>query len=313
MLSLRYIATGAVIGDSVGAQYEFRYNKNREYKFGFFYESRIINQWQGEKKAAKGQWTDDTEMAYSNYAALKENDFEYNRNSAILKYIEWANSKPFGVGNNTGKLFKGIKTIVGYDKRYEKYMTDSIQSNGSLMRAWPLVMAKNPERAAEMDAIVTNSSELNRYCNILYIRILKSFMENKFEPSVVESMKGFNKELDLLVEEAKDYAQNGIIKRKFEDKQDGWVAHAMFFAVYAALVNLPPLKIYNNIISKKIDPDTTGAIAGAVIGARFREKLLNDSSVISVVRQIFQCDTTKGDYPRPNKYHPKIIINTMRT
>lgn len=300
-----YIASGAVIGDSIGAQYEFKYNKSREYKFDFIYTSRTISRWQGTRTAAKGQWTDDTEMAYANYMALKKNNFNYNKENAVMNYIEWTNSKPFGVGVNTRNLFLGIKTLNGYKNRVKKYMKPTNQSNGSLMRAWPLVFANNLEEAAVTDCMITNDNYINCQCNILYLKILKAFIEKRFN---IDILDGYKDEIDKAIDDAKKYASTGINSREFIPGQDGWIVHGLFYAVYAAIVELPAIDIYNNIISKKIDPDTTGSIAGAVIGARFGSELLEDQKINDVMKQILACDTTTGDFPRPDCYHPKTYI-----
>lgn len=84
-----------------------------------------------------GQITDDTEMAMVLANVLNKG---YTKQDAALAYMKWSNSNVPFLGKNTNNLFKGVKTYRGYIKRYEKFSNPDNQSNGPLMRCYPLVV-----------------------------------------------------------------------------------------------------------------------------------------------------------------------------
>jgi len=297
------IGTGHLLGDCLGIQYETKINRQRQFFLNIIYIPRSFNRFQGEKFAVLGQWSDDTEMALCILNSLQENDYYYDKNKIIQKYIEWANSKPLGMGKNTKKLFQGIKTIDGYNKRVHKNAIQNLpisQSNGSLMRSFPLIFAKNCDEAIIEDVKLTNDNEINIECSKIYINILKSLYNN--------TPLELNSDIEIItniIKYAKTDADNKMIQMKFDLKKSGWVVYSLYFAVYAALVKLNHLDIYEQILELKIDPDTNGAISGAIIAMRFKESFINNNLVSYWKNTIFNCDTTKGQYPRPDKYNPK--------
>ena len=98
------------LGDSLGAQYEFRFNASRKFIHGFHYTPRTISRFQGERHAVLGQWTDDTEMALALYQTLKSSNYVYDQDAVIMAYMDCANSNPFGMGNTTRTLLTHLET-----------------------------------------------------------------------------------------------------------------------------------------------------------------------------------------------------------
>ena len=297
------IGTGHLLGDCLGIQYETKINRKRQFFLNIMYNPRTFNRFQKEKSAVLGQWSDDTEMALCILNVLQENDYYYDKNKIIKKYIEWTNSKPLGIGKNTKKLFQGIKTMDSYYKRVQNNALQNIpisQSNGTLMRAFPLLFAKNCDEAIIEDVKLTNNNEINIECSKIYISILRSL----YNKTPLE----FNSDIEIItniIKYAKSDADSRMIQMKFDLKKSGWVVYSLYFAIYAALVKLSYLDIYEQILELKIDPDTNGAISGAVIAMRFQESFMNNNLVCYWKNIIFNCNTSQGDYPRPEQYNPK--------
>jgi ADP-ribosylglycohydrolase len=297
------IGLGHVLGDSIGAQYEFKFNKKREYIRDFVYVPRTISRFQGERCAVLGQFTDDTDMSLTLLRHLQNNSFIYDKDKAIMGYMTWANSRPFGMGKTTKKLLHGIKTVKGYYKRLEKLVEKnddvlSSQSNGSLMRAWPFTFVDD-ETSLIKDCEITNNNLINIECSQIYVKMLKDILCDCYVPS---SLKSSNIDIQLAIDQARN-----DIPRTFNKGQSGWVVHALYFAIVASISQLEPLEIYDKIIKMYIDPDTTGAIAGAVIAARFQQKFIDSAKPL--LTKILACDTTKGDFSRDDIYHPKTYYN----
>ena len=297
------LGTGHLIGDCIGIQYEPKVNKSRHFFLNILYEPHTFNRIKGEKKAVIGQWSDNAEIVLCILNSLKKNDFNYNKQDTIRSYLEWANSKPYGIGKNTRKLFLGIKTLQGYNTRVRKMkQRNSLisQSNESLMRAFPLFFAKNYEEAIVEDCKITNDNEINIECSKIYLSILKSLSKN--ENLDIAS----NNEIIMnIINCAKNDAKERRIKMKFDLKKCRWVVYSLYFSVYAALVQLSCFDIYEQIIELRIDPDTNGAIVGVIVAIRYKDNFLNFKMIQNWKDIIFNCDTSNGDFPRPDKYNPK--------
>ena len=128
---------GVVIGDVCGAPYEFYYNSKLPYSHKIKHKTKYNSRYMGTRYAALGQTTDDSEMSITLIQSIVKNK-AYIEDDVILSYINWCNISNF-LGRNTRQLFKGIKTIKGYKNRYIKKDMSNNQSNGSLMRATPLI------------------------------------------------------------------------------------------------------------------------------------------------------------------------------
>ena len=297
------LGTGHLIGDCIGLQYETKINRSRYFFLNILYEPRMFDTFKGEKKGVLGQWSHNAEMSLCILNSLKKNDFIYNKEETIRNYLKWANSNPLGMGKNTRILFLGIKTLKAYDTRVRKMKQKNIlisESNESLMRAFPLFFAKNSEEAIVEDCKITNDNEINIECSKIYLSILKSINENR--PIEIDSN---NKIIMNIIKYAKSDAKDRNIKMKFDLKKCEWVIYSLYFSVYAALVELSALDIYEQIIELKIDPYTNGAIAGAIISMRNKDIFLNSQMIENWVNIIYNCNTLNGDFPRNEKYNPK--------
>ena len=132
---IKGILLGVALGDALGAPHEFHYQKN-EYTGELIYEVKLFNRFHGESIFPIGSVTDDTQMTLT-LANQIIKDKGYNRDNIILAYEKWAATGKM-MGKNTRALFKGVKTVKGYQNRYDKIfsapITEWTQSNGSLNR-----------------------------------------------------------------------------------------------------------------------------------------------------------------------------------
>lgn len=294
------------IGDALGAQYELRANVGNHYVRDFAYRQVHFNRFNGSKNSALAQCTDDTEMSLTLLSSLAKNNYNYNVDDVILSYMAWANSKPSGMGKNTRELLCGVKTISGYKSRFAKNHSPDIQSNGSLMRIWPVIFAKDVNQALEQDCKITNDNPINIECSYLYVKLLSDLYYSRFN---ISDFSSATPQIGIAISDAIRDASMGKIMRFFPDKTNGWVVHALYFAFFAALVNVSdPMVIYDLVIGRKIDPDTTGAIVGPVIACRF-DGLKDNPSFQYLAQRVCECDTNSGDFPRDEKYHPRTYLS----
>jgi ADP-ribosylglycohydrolase len=164
---------GAVLGDALGAPYEFVNNISPKFVVGesmFEYTTRYVRS-SGWIISQPGQFTDDTEMTICLINAICKNGGIYDSTLAINEYIIWANEQDYtSMGKNTCALFKNAKSIDDYYSRCDAKNCDN-QSNGALMRCFPLV-TQNDE-AIIADCSLTNWHPVCIATNLLFVHALK--------------------------------------------------------------------------------------------------------------------------------------------
>ena len=308
---------GLALGDAIGAPFEFQFSPPlSEYteviKLPITWKPRF-----GTKQySVVGQVTDDTTMASALLWTIATNK-DWVENDVINAYIDWANSGIKFLGRNTRALFKNIKTIKGYKARHTRFDLSNNQSNGSLMRAFPLVLLfyylpqeKVFEKALN-DTKLTNPSPINQDCVLVYLNALL-YILNKVPP------KDFLPQLHTMAQtkELKEViyqAINGIDRNVTKNK--GWILHSMYCAMLSIL--LAPsnsfTEVMNWVILKGGDTDTNGAISGSLIGTYYGEKeLMKDPIAAQNIKIVLESDYSKGEFPLDGKYHPSTALQILK-
>lgn len=298
---------GCLLGDAIGAPYEFRKGKNALIDFDGTIKNTIIHnsQFQGKKESALGQITDDSEMTSVLLDSIS-NLKRYDKTKVTKDYIEWCNSGIPFLGKNTRALFKGIKTLKGYEKRYSDIFSGSssewTQSNGCLMRASPLALLPDNERTSVtiIDCKLTNPNPICIEATLIYVELLNTILLNKNIDNYIKKCIKKCKQQQI-----KDAILDGQ-KRKKRDitVNKGWILHALYTVFYALSSKN---NTYESIISEVInlggDTDTNGAIVGAVIGSMIGfSEMSKETKTKQNLKIIFDCDTDDGDMKRPQKY-----------
>ena len=109
----------------------------------------------------------------------------------------------------------------------------------------------------------------------------------------------------------------GLLKesKPWQGKYKGWIGSTMYLVFWTLrmLMISEPLNIYYSIaFIPYSDTDTNCAVCGALMGSLLgRNKLLTSKTLNSYWDMMLASDTAKGDYPRPEYYHPRQIIPTM--
>lgn len=315
---------GVMLGDALGHPHEFDLKSLPNYtgKLEFVPISR--SQWQGTRKSVIGQVTDDSEMTLTLANSLIRNK-GYNRDDVIISYEDWASSNHSGMGTNTRLLLHGVKTVKGYETRFNKAMSGDlkgmkagslieVQSNGSLMRAAPLALLPNIGDAVT-DTNITNPNPINIECTILYVEAIKQAYRGDSLSSIFQTALS-NVQAEP-IREALEQVSKGEIRNVSPTR--GWVVHGIYCA-FAAIANYgedKPFKSFGQVIDWIIrlggDTDTNGAIAGGLLGAyigfnqMIDEKVTHDNVAILLTH-----DPSLGDFPRDNKYHPKTMYEVSR-
>lgn len=314
--AVRGVFYGLTIGDCLGMPFEFNRKKDQGTDN---YSEKIItttfrNQWQGSRTTAPGQGSDDSEMTFALYDNLKNNNFKYNRESVILRYMEFANNSSF-LGKNTVALFKGVKTLRGYQGRCSKIFAGEIsQSNGSLMRISPLIFCTSldPEDILKMviqDTSISNPCNANYAYGFIFLYVLRNIVDKNFVKEKLNSIidfaiqfasKTYNEDFTFLKGDLP--VINGLDK--------GWVRHACHCAIYSILHHKGSFsEQIKNIIVRGGDTDTTASVSGALLGGLLHKEMKKEEVTIENMKIIRDCDTTEGDYPKPSFMTFKVLDN----
>lgn len=323
---------GHALGDALGAPVEFP--PFPQYTGTLDTAIRRNSRAYGWQNSAVGQTTDDTDMAICLLRTLGEG---YTRETAVVEYMNWVNNNfdktipgnsPF-TGANTRNLFllsgKSQPSLKLYNRRAKKWLGDetsrnSKQSNGCLMRAYPLAFSSDPE-FVKLDCELTNPNPICLEAVTAYVAAVRLALEGSSKSAIRQRVAGMIKHKALVA--AYEQAENNTFRDVTESR--GWVAHA-FYCAFWALLNFEDYKSgIDAVISlgpeegvrakfcfpgkwKRTevicgDTDTNGAIAGALMGAYYGMAEIRKTPVTSGnIDTVLSCDPEQGDIRRPERY-----------
>jgi len=296
---------GLAVGDALGVPHEFKAQKNNIYT-GILYLVPEFNFKFNSRKDVIGQYSDDVEQTLCNLRSIIELN-GYNKEAVILKYLKWA-EKSKAMGRNTRNLFKGVKTISGYQKRYNKIFDINIydswtQSNGSLMRCSMLAYLPNYVDACMIDCKITNPHTINIQSSLLYCVILRYTAIGVNKQHIINCMLQdkyvftLSNEVKFVINQA---VNNKEFSRNIKEIGKGWVLHTLYCAVWAWYHHETYQDPIDVIIRQGGDTDTNAAVAGALLGAYLGyDKLCQEERTKRNIQIVRNADFSLGENPRP--------------
>ena len=318
---VRGMALGVVLGDSLGAPHEFshgvplsQYTGRLELLFSH------LSRHHGRRTGVVGQVTDDTEMTIALFASIVGHGWVYEPKAAVRAYLAWAATAPFGMGKNTRELFCKIKKVESYAARWKRTFSDRpqvnwTQSNGCLMRASPLAIIPDAQAAvvaAIADAKLTNPHPTCVGACAVYVLLLHELI---YRPEIsfpelhsIALKQAPTGEVKDTVEQALSELPRDVTSSK------GWVLHALWCAVRAMKMAHREGATFRAVLDWVIrlggDTDTNGAIAGALIGAKFgMTEMLADPVVAENAETAIHADLSQGELDRPPEYQSARLMH----
>lgn len=266
----------------------------------------MTTQWQGKKELEIGQVTDDSELTLTLLRTILK-DKGYVKNNVIMAYIGWSNSKnTFFQGKNTRALFKGIKTLRGYQNRINKILElneeDISQSNGGLRRCSPLALLKDDNSIIE-DINISNPNKVCRDCNLVYVKCLRLALQGASVKDIIEYANKIveTEEVKNILDQVEKRAERDISISK------GWCLHGLWcaFIVITSFDNYSEAMNWIIAENKGSDTDTNACIAGVMLGAilglnKMKEETLTGKNI----EILLNSDVNNGPTPRESQYQP---------
>ena len=286
-----------LVGDALGGLYEFKYHIDTVYS---------------DEYTANACPTDDSYMTFALIVDLIKNWKEtpvWNRESVIKAYNAFAGSELPDIGYTTSLLFKHppFRVIESYTAMYKEMFTRKSpekwsQSNGSLMRAFPLCVFPREQMIWRQDTSLSNPHVVSIEASDIYFRMIHNKLECREEKLTV------------------DWASVPVVRECIQDalsitdlihsrecvrdvsKNRGWVLHALYFSCIAYnLCITDPREWFKFVIGKHCAPitisdtDTNACISGAIVGVNAGANMLNKSAWFSdFVKQVIAKDVQSG-------------------
>lgn len=280
---------GQVIGDSLGAQVEFK----GAAEIARAFPGGVRELGDGVFRTMPGQPTDDSEMALALARTILSHR-TYIAEKALDAYREWLQTRPVDVGATTERGLLGLHT------------TES-ESNGSLMRICPVGIwaAGDPHRAAQ----AAREDSLLTHPNPACVEACAGFAA-----AIAAGVGGAGREamLDAALGHATGTARAAIESGARGERPAsyetniGWVLTALQNAFF----HLPRSTFESALVDtvgRGGDTDTNAAIAGALLGACHGREAIPARWILPVLA----CrphDEAGALRPRPMAYWPDDVL-----
>jgi ADP-ribosyl-[dinitrogen reductase] hydrolase len=256
---------GVAVGDALGAPAEFS-TAGQVSRLG---GGRPLREMVGGgvRKVKPGEITDDTEMTIALCRALLDGD-DYRQQDAMRHYLAWYRSGPSDIGNTVASaLAEATRAadpvaagILASEEVFQR--TGRAAGNGALMRCAPLGLRylRDGERRAEvarLDAALTHGDPLVGHASVAYLDLLQALLQAQPRPAVAAG-SDLAAALQASAQRAGEWTRT----------ETGFVLASL--AVASVAIRAPSFEegvVW--AVNQLGDPDTDGAIAGALLGARF--------------------------------------------
>lgn len=263
------LATAA--GDALGAGYEFTYPAAAD--------ATIDMIGGGPFHFAPGEWTDDTSMAVAVAEVAAEGiDLRSTEglDAVAAQFLRWYDSQPNDIGNQTRAVLSARSESAAEMQKQARRLTGRKGGNGSLMRTAPIaLMYLDDEQgcidaAVQISALTHDDPRASQACAMWSYAIRHAVLHGSFD--------GVRAYLDVALGDAAEFwgpmldrAETGA---PTDFSNNGWVVHALqtaWWAITGAEDSGPghlPAAL-ERAVRAGHDTDTTAAIAGGLLGARW--------------------------------------------
>ncbi len=249
---------GLAVGDALGAPYEFC--SPREVPEGPL--EMAGGGWLGLEP---GETTDDTALARAVLVGYEAGSLDLRRVREAM--LSWQDTGPKDIGNQTRKALDYLRS---HPEALSLPEDPDAQGNGAVMRAAPHgVKARDPEEAVDnawTEAALTHPSWEARASSALVAALVANLLdrvrpEDALDASyaLIESRDKPGKHVREVLRPLENYKHN----------PGGWTVYTTRLALLGLLEAQDFRSGLESVVRLGGDADTNGAVAGALLGARF--------------------------------------------
>lgn len=259
----RGVLVGGAVGDALGAPLEWMDPARIRAAYGGPVSRFVGGGWLNVRP---GQYTDDGQMAIALARSIRDAG-RYEAEAALRAYLAWLATGPIDVGATIGSNLRAIgagEGVLAATRAQHERSGGRSAGNGGLMRVWPLaVRYADPavlSLAAAQDTSLTHYDPLAAEASAVYCRMVAHYVHGTPMPTADEV------EHELLAQAL------GADRREAEagvHAAVGFAGTAFRLAVVAVRTATDFAEGLTWVVNQGGDADTNGAIAGALLGARF--------------------------------------------
>ena len=256
---------GQAVGDALGLGAEFLSKKMLKsyYPNGLYDYSQIVQD-SYRSNWEIGEYTDDTDMAVCIMKSILECGQPDLKNIAF-KFWEWFMNEPKDYGRTTRKVLTHPDYLREPFRVSEEYFNSSNSAaNGALMRNAPVAFL--PLSYSKDICRLTHWCPLCVDSCIIHSLMIKSLIEGECLP--IEDFIDESEDEQVKIHLRRGYHSLEFLKLD-EPKKTGYTLKALGAATWAYYHAKGFMSGLEAIILEGGDADTNGAIAGAILGARF--------------------------------------------
>ncbi|MBD5340862.1 MAG: ADP-ribosylglycohydrolase family protein [Bacteroides sp.] len=265
---------GQAIGDALGLGTEFM-NKDQvlmSYPDGLCKYEQIIQD-AHRRRWPIGAWTDDTDMMLCILSAFENGKFNTHRVAQNFK--DWFNGEPMGIGGHTYKVLcmrDYVEQPVLSSKLWWDLSRQQSAANGALMRTSVVGLAKyNVERQAEDICKLTHYDTRCIGSCVIASLIIHNLVWNDHEltyDEIIEIAKKYDERIIEWVDLA--YKNEDISPLDLDEKYSiGYTLRTLAAALWCYWHVTSFEEGLLAVVNEGGDADTNGAIACAILGAKF--------------------------------------------
>lgn len=267
------VLPGLAIGDSLGATLEFR---SAEEVAGDYPNGHREIVGGGQFGWKPGEPTDDTQLALILAEVLVGASARLDLNEHCTRLVAWLNSKPRDVGNLTRTSIENLRGGDPPDQSGAIAWEDggrNAAGNGSLMYCAPLALAylRAPDALADEAARLSRVTHYDPRCVGACVAMTAA---------LAGLIRGEDDALERAAQVAMSYSDDvrAVIERglarpptnmRVDGRDQGYVLVSLELAFSAVAHAASFEEGLVEVVNKGGDADTNGAIAGALLGAKF--------------------------------------------
>ncbi len=265
---------GQAIGDALGLGSEFMSKDEvlKNYPDGLNNYDQIIQD-AHRRRWAKGAWTDDTDMMLCILEGFEGGKFDLHHVASNFK--DWFNGEPMGIGSHTYKVLcmgDYVEQPEMCSKLWWNLSRQQSAANGALMRTSVVGLAKSEiEEQAETICKLTHYDPRCVGSCVIAVSIIHNLVWYDRQLSYDE-IKDIAQRYDNRILEWVDSAYNSsdISMLDLDETYSiGYTLRTLSAALWCYWHSPSFVDGLLSVINEGGDADTNGAIAGAILGAKF--------------------------------------------